>query len=277
MKKDELLTVFGTHDIRTLPECIMSLLFGDQEVRDDVFRELIRCHAGDLSYDWFQEVYEEELSERRKKGQDFTPREVSMLETQLTGAREGVIHEPTAGTGGLIIQYWWELASKQLPWRFKPHTCIFTCWELSDRSIPILLLNMAIRGMMGEVFHGDVLENVAKARYVLLNEQNDGLAFSDIVRDDRVLSYTHANHVLMTWQQASSDIKNNAKNRGVIDSILPGRAMKVLFDDEEVKREMLYGEDNPLTSVYVVDVKVETSQDKPVAYCIVKLHEVFEA
>mgnify|MGYP003252558675 FL=1 len=195
MKKDELLTVFGTHDIRTLPECIMSLLFGDQEVRDDVFRELIRCHAGDLSYDWFQEVYEEELSERRKKGQDFTPREVSMLETQLTGAREGVIHELTAGTGGLIIQYWWELASKQLPWRFKPHTCIFTCWELSDRSIPILLLNMAIRGMMGEVFHGDVLENVAKARYVLLNEQNDGLAFSDIVRDDRVLSYTHANHV----------------------------------------------------------------------------------
>lgn len=50
-EKDELLTVFGTHDIRTLPECIMSLLFGDQEVRDDVFRELIRCHTGDLSYD----------------------------------------------------------------------------------------------------------------------------------------------------------------------------------------------------------------------------------
>ena len=118
-----------------------------------------------------------------------------MLEAQLTGAREGFIHEPTAGTGGLIIQYWWVLASKQLPWRFKPHTCIFSCWELSDRSIPILLLNMAIRGMMGEVFHGDVLENVAKARYVLLNEQDDGLAFSDIVRDDRVLSYTHANHV----------------------------------------------------------------------------------
>lgn len=182
MKKDELLTVFGTHDIRTLPECIMSLLFGDQEVRDDVFRELIRCHAGDLSYDWFQEVYEEELSERRKKGQDFTPREVSMLETQLTGAREGVIHEPTAGTGGIIIQYWWELASKQLPWRFKPHTCIFTCWELSDRSIPILLLNMAIRGMMGEVFHGDVLENVAKARYVLLEDIQEPLTPREFTR-----------------------------------------------------------------------------------------------
>lgn len=53
---------------------------------------------------------------------------------------------------------------------------------------------MAIRGMMGEVFHGDVLENAAKSRYVLLNEQDDALAFSAIVRDDRVLSYTHANH-----------------------------------------------------------------------------------
>ena len=70
MKKDELLTVFGTHDIRTLPECIMSLLFGDQEVRDDVFRELIRSHAGDLSYDWFQEVYEEELSTNLLRGQE---------------------------------------------------------------------------------------------------------------------------------------------------------------------------------------------------------------
>ncbi len=109
-----------------------------------------------------------------------------MLETQLTGAREGVIHEPTAGTGGLIIQYWWELASKQLPWRFKPHTCIFTCWELSDRSIPILLLNMAIRGMMGEVFHGDVLENVAKARYVLINACNKALPFVHFYYGSRV-------------------------------------------------------------------------------------------
>lgn len=83
--------------------------------------------------------------------------------------------------------------------------------------------------------------------------------------------------VLMTWQQASSDIKNNAKNRGVIDSIFPGRAMKVLFDDDDIKRVMLYGEENPLTSVYVVDVKVETSQNKPIAYRIVKFHEMFES
>ena len=192
MKKDEMLHLFGVNDIRLLPDRIMDILTGERTSRDDLFRDLIRRHGGDLSYDWFQEVYEEELSERRKKGQDFTPREVSILEALLTNAPEGFIHEPTAGTGGLIIQYWWNLASKQYPWRFKPHTCIFSCWELSDRSIPILLLNMAIRGIMGEVFHGDVLENEAKTRYVLVNEYDDALEFSDIVRDDDILSYAHA-------------------------------------------------------------------------------------
>ena len=39
---------------------------------------------------------------------------------------------------------------------------------------------------------------------------------------------------------------------------------------------MLYGSENPLITAYIVDVRVETSQDKPVAYRIVKLHEKFE-
>ena len=102
-----------------------------------------------------------------------------------------MVHEPTAGTGGLLIQYWWNKARAKLPWKFKPSTCIMSCWELSNRSMPLLLFNLSIRGIMGEVFHGDVLENSAKARYVLLNERDDALAFSDIVRDDSILGYQH--------------------------------------------------------------------------------------
>ena len=83
--------------------------------------------------------------------------------------------------------------------------------------------------------------------------------------------------VLMTWDQASGNIKNNTKNKGVIDAIYPNLALKILFDDERVKREILYGDDNPLVTVYRVDVKVETSQGRPVAYRVIKLHETFEA
>jgi len=57
-----------------------------------------------------------------------------------------------------------------------------TCWELSARSIPILLLNLSIRGIMGYVYHGDVLENEVKQKYILLNRKDDTLAFSEIIK-----------------------------------------------------------------------------------------------
>ncbi len=82
--------------------------------------------------------------------------------------------------------------------------------------------------------------------------------------------------VVMTWSQTNSDMSNNTKNRGVIDAIFKDKSLKVLFDDDDTKREMLYGSENPLTTAYVVDVKVETSQDRPVAYRVMKLHEKFD-
>lgn len=41
---------------------------------------------------------------------------------------------------------------------------------------------MSIRGMMGYVYHGDVLENRVVQRYILLNETDDALAFSKVVK-----------------------------------------------------------------------------------------------
>lgn len=180
----------GFDDILNLPGRIMEIVTGDRSERDEIYREAIKLHGGDLSYDWFGELYETELAQRAKNKQDFTPRQVSEICALLTET-DGVVHEPTAGNGSMLIQYWWNRASKKLPWKFKPSTCIASCWELSDRSIPFLLFNLSIRGIMGEVFHGDVLENSAKARYVLLNERDDALAFSDIVRDDSILGYRH--------------------------------------------------------------------------------------
>lgn len=190
MKITEWESFLGFDDILNLPGRIMKIVTGDRSERNEIYREAIKLHGGDLSYDWFFELYEEELAQRKKRQQDFTPRQVSEIVALLTEA-DGIVHEPTAGTGGLLIQCWWNKARAKLPWKFKPSTCIVSCWELSDRSLPFLLFNLSIRGIMGEVFHGDVLENSAKARYVLLNERDDALAFSDIVRDDSILGYRH--------------------------------------------------------------------------------------
>ena len=69
---------------------------------------------------------------------------------------------------------------------------MINCWELSDRSIPFLLLNMSIRGMMGYVYHGDVLERKVVQKYILLNRHDDYLAFSDIIKaneGDKITEY----------------------------------------------------------------------------------------
>ena len=68
-----LFSLFGIEDLRDLPNAVMSLLQGDIEVRNEVYKELIRNNNMDMSYDWFQEIYENELSERKQKKQDFTP------------------------------------------------------------------------------------------------------------------------------------------------------------------------------------------------------------
>lgn len=181
MKKEELFNLFGIEDLKDLPSAVMNLLDGDIDARNEVYKELIRKNNGDMSYDWFQEIYETELSERKQKKQDFTPNILGVLCSNIT-SQSGSIHEPTAGNGSMIIADWWERCRKKIPWEHFPSQNMITCWELSARSIPILLLNLSIRGMMGYVYHGDVLTKEVKQKYILLNRKDDTLSFSEIIK-----------------------------------------------------------------------------------------------
>lgn len=181
MTRENVFELFNINDLKDLPMSVTSLLEGDQTYRDSIYRELIRLNEYDMGHDWFQKLYEEELSERKHKKQDFTPYELGVLCSQLT-VQKGTIHEPTAGNGSMIIADWWERCKKLLPWEHFPSQHMVTCWELSSRAIPLLLLNLSIRGIMGYVYHGDVLERTVKQKYILLNKYNDTLAFSDVLK-----------------------------------------------------------------------------------------------
>ena len=180
MTASELLCCFGVQDIRTLPERIMEVLLGPQQARDEVYKELLKINNYDMSYDWFQQVYEAELSQRKEKKQDFTPNIIGQLTAKLCGTDQRTTYEPTAGNGSMLIADWYAKLSQKYPWEFLPSKNQVECWELSDRSIPILLLNLSIRGIMGVVYHGDVLEQTIKQKYILLNRRDDALAFSEI-------------------------------------------------------------------------------------------------
>ena len=181
MTKEECLKFFDIKDLMYLPDAVWKLLNSPTKERDEKYKELIELNNYDMSTEWFQPIYEAELSERKQKKQDFTPKELSKLCSKLTLQR-GSVHEPTAGNGSMIIADWWERCRLRLPWEIFPSENTVTAWELSDRAIPILLLNLSIRGIMGYVYHGDVLEQNVFQKYILLNKKNDGLGFSEVVK-----------------------------------------------------------------------------------------------
>lgn len=184
-----ILNLFGVNDSRLLPEAIMAAVMNpNEEERKAVYLSFLELHRNpegkiDLSRDLLAAIYEQELSERKEKKQDFTPPQLSTLAAQLTmtGGKVGSCHEPTAGNGGMLIAYWHEtLMNSHSILGYRPSNYPIEAWELSDRSVPILLLNLSLRGMEGMVINGDVLEQKAEAIYLLENPTDSPFSFSTI-------------------------------------------------------------------------------------------------
>lgn len=185
MNKTECMQFFGVNDIMNLPKAVEAVIQRPLNERNEIYREFLRLNDYDMGRDWFQRVYEEEFSQRKNQGQDFTPIEATELCAMLAGVETAhSVHEPTAGTGQMIISAWWTWARKRIPWEAFPSLFPVTVWEILDRTIPFLLFNLSIRGIMGYVYHGDTLENTVKRKYILLNRTDDVLGFSEIIPDD---------------------------------------------------------------------------------------------
>jgi len=80
--------------------------------------------------------------------------------------------------------------------------------------------------------------------------------------------------VVMYFDTTKSNIKADTGNKAIIESI-DKKSARVIFETDELKEKILKGEENPLTTGYVVDVKVENVKDKLAAYKVMFLHETF--
>lgn len=148
------------------PDAMLNLVLS--ESRNELFKDFLDVET-DLSYEWFQSYFENEHSDRKVKKQDFTPNSVSSLLSQLVGKRDSYF-EATAGTGGIAIQFW----------NHNPEAW-FKLEELSDRAIPFLVFNMAIRGVNGVILHGDSITREFKDVYFIRNMQEQYGAFSEVI------------------------------------------------------------------------------------------------
>lgn len=139
-------------------------IINDKSERGKLF-ELFLLEEQDLSFDWFTEYFQAEHSDRKGKKQDFTPDGIIRVANGVLGATESNA-DICAGTGGLTIKRYSE----------NPNAS-FYCEEFSDRALPFLLFNLAIRNVDAIVCHGDSLTRDFKGIYQLIKAEN----FSEIV------------------------------------------------------------------------------------------------
>lgn len=138
----------------------------DQEKREDIFDEFLKREQ-DLSFDWFTDYFQDEQGDRKGLKQDYTPDCLCEIVMKLCDGEGDVISDICAGTGGLTIKAW-----------NKNKNAFFHCEELSQRAVAILLFNLAIRNITGQVVHGDVLTGKTEAIYSL----KTSIKYSEIER-----------------------------------------------------------------------------------------------
>lgn len=137
--------------------------------REKLFDSFLKKET-DLTFDWFTNYFQEEHSDRKNKKQDFTPNSVATIASKILGESNSSA-DICAGTGGLTIKRYNANPSAK-----------FYCEEFSDRAIPFLLFNLAIRNLNATVFHGDSLTRKAKAIYKLKKDKK----YSDIEVTDNL-------------------------------------------------------------------------------------------
>lgn len=190
--------LLGIDDAFKAPDRLMEIL-SEREEREKLFRNFLKIDTN-LEYDWFHEYFETEQAERKSKKQDFTPDSVAKLANSIAcEPRHTDYYEMAAGTGGMMIARWvynikedpvFVLKRKETMvndvltssiFTYSPRAYWYHLEELSDRAIPFLLFNAAIRGINAVVIQCDSLSRKAKRAFYVMNNSDDFLAFSDIL------------------------------------------------------------------------------------------------
>lgn len=172
--------LLGIKESYKAPDRLMEILYMDKTERDKYFMDFLNAFDKDVTYDWFHDYFQDEHADRKNQKQDFTPQSVSSLLSQMVGTEGSTYYEPTAGTGGILIERWNQDRMKHSPFDYEPRDYYYTAEELSDRAIPFLLFNMLIRGMNGNVVQCDVLTRESTGAFFIQNDANDFMGFSSL-------------------------------------------------------------------------------------------------
>ena len=182
--------ILGIKESYQAPKRLMEILF-DEDMREKVFFEFLEAFSYRMDYDWFHTYFEDEHADRKVKKQDFTPMSVANLLNGIVDDN-GMYFESCAGTGGICIAHWQQNRLKAHPLKYRPSNYLYVLEELSDRVIPFLIFNMAIRGINAAIIHCDSLTRECYEVYLVQNEKDLSLEFSNVYampKSERVEKY----------------------------------------------------------------------------------------
>ena len=155
----------------------------------------------------------------------------------------------------------------------KPKLTVQECKDLCDIVNPVakdanskVTFNIVNNGNnnVTPVFIMDSIESNASQ-----NKLKDELAELKTKEDQNM---THTAQLLSMFQ--IRDIDNKSGNKGTIEALFE-KPLNIVFESDDIKRQMLASDLNPLKTAYIVDVVIQTVNARPVAYKIVKLHDTF--
>lgn len=157
-----------------LPDKLMECLL-DQKRKAELF-DLVLEHFPSLESDIFFEYFQSEHGDRTNLKQDFTPDAICEIVARLSDKKAKTIYDICSGTGGLSI--------KQIN---KNPDAFYTFEEISERTLPLLLFNLAIRNINGIVKLGNSLTMKYERIYKLeKGDKYSSINVTDNYQDEKV-------------------------------------------------------------------------------------------
>lgn len=210
--EDTVNKLLGVEDSSEAAPKLWEILF-DKKKRENLFREFLNV-SKDVTYDWFQEYFEDSQANRKRDKQDFTPNSVSNILMKLVDD-DGKYFEPTCGTGGILIKRWDKDRKADGFFEYKPSNHFYHVEDKSNTAMPFLLFNCIIRGMNVIVFWGDSLSRECKDIFFIQNTKDCDIAFSDLNVMPRSNEVMHEFNV-SSWkgkhiEHVESELKEKSK------------------------------------------------------------------
>ena len=259
-----------------IADVLLEMLISEQ--REKILTEIAE-QTTDYTYDGLRDIFQNEHADRKKLKQDYTPDSLTKLISKIL-PQTSSLGDICAGTGSLNIAI---------------STANYTyCEEVSERAIPFLLCNLALRNRRADVVNGNSLTGEINTVYSLM----PGERFSSIEVNEEMSIVNVENIVMnppysMRWEPVESQkydefgkMPNIAdfpflihglsllRENGTLIAIMPHGVLFRGNKEAGIRKKMI--EKNLLDAVIGLPNKLFANTDIPVCLVILKKNRTKE-